>query len=113
MDLEKYRVLRKRTEDPEQTMKEKLGNYALGLNGESGEVGDIIKKIVYHGHPITDEVLAKIEKELGDVAWYYFGLIDLLGLGVPDILHGNIEKLKERYPEGFSSEDSMNRDEEF
>ena len=42
----------------------------MGLFGEAGEIVDLIKKIVAHGHPITDEVRQKVKKEIGDTLWY-------------------------------------------
>lgn len=84
----------------------RLSNYALGITGESGEVADELKKVIYHGHDLDVE---KIEKELGDVLHYVSGLASMLDLSLEDIAKKNIEKLKARYPNGFSEEDSKNR----
>lgn len=46
---------------------ESLGVFAMGLSGESGEVVDLLKKVVGHGHDLDKE---KLIKELGDVMWY-------------------------------------------
>ena len=81
---------------------------ALGLAGEAGEVADMVKKHVGHGHPL-DEV--KLAKELGDVAWYIANICTSQNLEFSTILHMNIAKLRERYPDGFSSEASINRKE--
>ncbi len=43
-------------------------NGLMGLNGETGECIDILKKHLYQGHAFDSEHMAK--KELGDVAWY-------------------------------------------
>jgi NTP pyrophosphatase (non-canonical NTP hydrolase) len=41
-----------------------------------------------------------IEKEeLGDIFWYLFNVVDILGYNVGDILECNETKLKERYPQ--------------
>ena len=83
-----------------------LLNGALGLTGEAGEVSDIIKKHVFHGHDLdTDELI----KELGDCAWYIALICTALGVSLDTVLERNIEKLKKRYPEGFSSSASINR----
>ncbi|OLP64408.1 hypothetical protein BACPU_26330 [Bacillus pumilus] len=83
-----------------------LANYALGLSGESGEVVDIIKKHVFHGHSLDKD---KIVKELGDVMHYVAGIATLLEIELPEALEGNINKLKKRFPEGFSEAASIAR----
>lgn len=83
-----------------------LANYALGLAGEGGEVADVIKKHVFHGHPLDKEA---VKKELGDILHYVAGVATLLELNMESVLEGNIEKLKKRFPNGFSSADSIRR----
>ena len=79
---------------------------ALGLAGEAGEVADLIKKGVFHRHGID---LPKLEKEIGDTLWYVAALCTTLGIDMSAIMQANIEKLKVRYPNGYSSEDSLRR----
>jgi NTP pyrophosphatase (non-canonical NTP hydrolase) len=79
----------------------------MGLCGESGEVIDIVKKHLAQGHALDRE---KIIKELGDVAWYMAEIATVLDVELEDVLVQNIEKLKKRYPEGFSTEKSVNRE---
>ena len=86
---------------------EAKANYAMGLTGESGEVTDSIKKELFHGHP-ADPI--GIKKELGDVLHYLSGLATMYGLTLEEIAMANIEKLKKRYPDGFSQEASINRE---
>lgn len=81
----------------------------LGLAGESGEVVEIIKKVSYHDHPLDYVKKLELKKELGDVLWYIAYLCSVLDLDMGEIAEENIEKLKLRYPEGFSSERSINR----
>ena len=83
-----------------------LSNYALGLVCEAGEAGDIIKKVVYHGHDLDEQ---ELKKELGDVLWYLSNICNVLGYSLEDIAKMNIEKLKKRYPNGFNTKDSVNR----
>ena len=78
----------------------------MGLNGEAGEAIDIVKKHLFHGHELNKEELIK---ELGDVAWYLAEAAYALDIDLETILKLNIEKLKKRYPEGFSTKDSINR----
>lgn len=81
-------------------------NWQSGLTGEAGEVADLIKKHVFHGHELDRNKLAK---ELGDVLWYIAAFCKDLGLDMEQIAQGNIDKLKARYPEGFSEAASINR----
>lgn len=81
-------------------------NYALGLVGESGEVADQIKKEVFHEHPVD---IDSIKKELGDSLHYLVGLATIYGLTFQEIAEANIEKLRTRYPDGFSTEASIAR----
>ena len=79
---------------------------AVGLAGEAGEVMEHIKKGIFHQHGLDRE---KMRKELGDVAWYLAGLCSTLGLDLGEVMIANIEKLRQRYPDGFSSADSLRR----
>lgn len=105
MNLNEFQKLTTRTL-PKGSQFNRLSNYAMGLSGESGEVTDELKKVIYHGHDLDVE---KIEKELGDVMHYVSGLASMLDLSLEDIAKKNIEKLKTRYPNGFNKEDSINR----
>jgi NTP pyrophosphatase (non-canonical NTP hydrolase) len=82
---------------------------ALGLSGESGEIADHVKKILYHGHPLDDATRDKIAKEIGDILWYCAIGARGIGVGLSEIARMNVEKLRKRYPEGFSAEKSLNR----
>jgi NTP pyrophosphatase (non-canonical NTP hydrolase) len=81
----------------------------LGLAGEAGEVADHIKKVIGHGHALDREY---IKKELGDVLWYIQYEASLIGYTLEEVAQANIDKLKARYPEGFSREASINRAQE-
>ena len=83
-----------------------LANAGLGLSGEAGEATDIIKKHLFHGHELEKEHLAK---ELGDVMWYIALVATIIGCDLDEIMQMNIDKLKARYPEGFSEYDSQHR----
>lgn len=79
---------------------------ALGLAGEAGEVADTIKKAVFHQHGINRDELIK---ELGDVLWYVAALCSKLDVPMSEVMELNIAKLKQRYPEGYSSDASKVR----
>ena len=92
--------------NPALNRKDVLINGVMGLCGESGEAIDIVKKHLHQGHPLDKEKLAR---ELGDIAWYLAETAYALDIPLEQILRMNLEKLKNRYPEGFSTERSMNR----
>lgn len=108
MNPNKYQELAMRTSNKALDRGEHVINGALGLCGEAGEVADSVKKAYMQGHHFDR---GHIEEELGDVCWYIAELASALGLSMQDIMEKNIEKLKRRYPEGFSAERSINREE--
>ena len=83
-----------------------LANCAMGLAGEAGECVDIIKKHLYHDHELDKEHLAK---ELGDVAWYIAVGAEVIGYDLETVLQMNVDKLRARYPTGFSTDRSLYR----
>ena len=107
MTINEYQKLAMTTLNPDLDKKDVLINGVMGLCGESGEVIDIVKKHLAQGHELDKE---KIIKELGDVAWYMAEIATVLDVELEDVLAQNIEKLKKRYPEGFSTEKSINRE---
>lgn len=79
---------------------------ALGLAGEAGEVADTLKKVVFHRHALDRDELIK---ELGDVLWYVAALCSKLDVPMSEVMARNIDKLKKRYPAGYSSDASKAR----
>ncbi|MCL2611102.1 MAG: nucleoside triphosphate pyrophosphohydrolase family protein [Defluviitaleaceae bacterium] len=71
----------------------------LGLNGEAGEVAEIIKKHLRDGAPIDKE---NIKKELGDVLWYIASTCEALGFTMQEVAEKNIDKLRARHGESYS-----------
>jgi len=101
-----YQQLAMTTLNPELCKRDVLINSVMGLCGESGEAIDIVKKWMAHGHELDKDHLAK---ELGDIAWYLAEAATALDMDLEDILQANLEKLKQRYPDGFSCERSRTR----
>ena len=106
MTINEYQRNAMMTLNPELSKKDVLINGVMGLCGESGEAIDIVKKWLAQGHDLDREGLAK---ELGDIAWYLAETAYALEIPLEEILQANLEKLQKRYPEGFSSERSINR----
>jgi len=87
---------------------ELLLNGVMGLCGEAGEVIDLVKKWKFQGHELDKE---EIKQELGDTLWYAAVTAYALGYKLSEVMETNIDKLKERYKDGFSKERSINRKE--
>lgn len=92
--------------NPKLDNKDVLINGVMGLCGESGEVIDIVKKWLAQGHQLDKE---RMKSKLGDVAWYLAETATALDVSLEQIFQANLDKLHKRYPQGFSTEDSVNR----
>lgn len=108
MTANEYQKEAMATLNPELAQKDVLINSVMGLCGESGEAIDLVKKSLFQGHELNKEAL---QKELGDIAWYLAEAATALGVPLEEILRGNLDKLKRRYPAGFDVEKSKNREE--
>jgi len=83
---------------------------AFGLVSEGGEFTEQVKKILFQGKPLNEEVRTRLIKELGDVAWYWANACTALDADPNEVLQINADKLKARFPEGhFDAERSENR----
>ena len=108
MEANKYQELAMVTLNKSLSKKDMLINGVMGLNGESGEVIDLVKKHLFHYHDLDKE---KIIKELGDVLWYIAEVCTSLDIDMSEVMEKNIDKLSKRYKDGFSKEASVNRKE--
>ncbi|MEB9339164.1 nucleoside triphosphate pyrophosphohydrolase family protein [Bacillus cereus] len=116
-ELDQYQEAALRTWNTNQDFGGRVLNAALGLSGESGEVADIVKKAIFHGHgfdpahcPGEEEGNThKIALELGDILYYISIMSHEMGYTLEDIAQMNIAKLAKRYPNGFSREASQAR----
>lgn len=105
MTLNEYQQLAARTIN-KKLYPEQQGMHALhGMVGEIGEIHSLYQKI-YQGHEIDTEHL---KKELGDLLWFISEYCTAMGWTLEDVGKANIDKLKARYPEGFSTENSLHR----
>lgn len=85
---------------------QELSLCGMGVSGEAGEVTDLLKKVVHHGRPF-DDVRSKLILEMGDVLWYLAHLANVMGVDLGDVAQANIDKLRARFPHGFTREDSV------
>jgi NTP pyrophosphatase (non-canonical NTP hydrolase) len=81
---------------PEKMYLEHCGD---GIGGESGEIIDAIKR-----HTIYNKSLDRdnVQEEVGDMLFYLQALCNFLEITFEDAIEANVEKLKERYPSGYS-----------
>ena len=83
---------------------------AVGISAEGGEFMEIVKKMVFQGKPWNDDNREHLIIELGDVLWYVAQACMALEVSFDDVVAGNVEKLKKRYPGGeFNVYHSENR----
>lgn len=106
MTINEYQTKALRTAKGGNTAVPGIINGVLGLCGESGECADIVKKHIFQGHALDINHMAK---ELGDVAWYLAVTAHLIGYDLESIFEMNINKLMERYPDGFDPARSLHR----
>lgn len=105
MDFSKYQKLAARTINPELDGLETLQHGLYTLAAETGEVHGLFQK-EKQGHPLEREYLIK---ELGDVMWALAEICTVCDLDMSEVAETNIEKLRARYPDGFSTEQSLHR----
>ena len=74
---------------------------ALGLGSETGEFVEIVKKMVLQGKPASDDNIFHMNRELGDIMWYWTTACASLGLDPFEVISENQKKLEARYGEKF------------
>jgi NTP pyrophosphatase (non-canonical NTP hydrolase) len=106
MNFQDYQKSASRTLQCEMTPEQLISNLVFGLCGEAGEIADMLKKHLFHKHPLNVDDL---KKELGDELWYLFMIAEYYHLDMTEIAQMNIDKLWKRYPNGFNHSDSRKR----
>lgn len=87
-----------------------LLHWVLGINGESGEIAEKVKKIIRDkGGKVSAEDKQELAKEIGDVLWYLAVLAEDLGVSLDDIAVANLEKLQSRKKRGVLGGSGDNR----
>ena len=105
MELNEYQKLAMRTVADKNDFMAMEFHALHRMVGEIGELHSLYQKI-FQGHKF-DETHAK--KELGDLMWFIAEYCSAKGWEMSEVAQLNIEKLKARFPEGFSAERSLNR----
>ena len=78
----------------------RLTTAAVGISAEGGEFMEIVKKMVFQGKPWNDDNREHLIIELGDVLWYVMQACMALDVTIEEVVAGNVDKLKKRYPGG-------------
>ena len=107
MTFREYQGLARRTQNPKLTPREQLEHALWGLSAEVGEVCGLHQKM-HQGHPLN---LVEARKEAGDIIWFLAELCDVYGWDMGAVAEENIAKLKRRFPDGFSADRSLHREE--
>ena len=81
-------------------------NMCMGLAGETGETVDIFKKHIYQGKDLD---INDVIEEIGDILWYIAKLCNVNKITMKECMESNVEKLRKRYPNGFSIKDALER----
>ena len=82
---------------------------SIGMQAESGEFSEVIKKIIFQGKEYNEDERFHLKRELGDVLWYWVQGCTALGYTPQEVMEENIHKLESRYPNGFEVAMSENR----
>lgn len=78
----------------------------VGLETETAELQDALKKHVFYGKPL-DRV--NLKEELGDLMWYIGVACDELGISLEEVMEKNINKLRKRYGDKFTEKAALER----
>ena len=106
MTLDAYQSVAARTMHATPATDRALLDAAMGLAEEAGEVLGLVRKHAFFGHDLDRE---RLTKELGDALWCLAAVATTLDLSLGDVAAANLEKLRRRYPDGFSETASRER----
>lgn len=81
----------------------------VGMQSETGEFAEIVKKCIFQGKELDDDVKFHLMRELGDIIWYWSQGVMSLGYTPSEVIEENIKKLEKRYPNGFETIRSEHR----
>lgn len=105
MNFEDYQYEARRTQRKDLPLWAIREHALFCLGSEVGEVLGIHQK-VHQGHPLDETAL---RLECGDVLWALAELCDCYGFSLEDVAKANIDKLRNRYKDKFTVNESVNR----
>jgi len=102
MVVGEYQEACKKTAKKFDTPKEEILTWGLGIACEAGDVASCIKKTISH----DNDVKHGIKENIGDTLWYMAMICNFFDWKMEDIMNENLEKLRARYPDGFTTKDA-------
>jgi len=100
--LKEYQELCKRSAKKFETPEKEIMTWGLGIAGEAGDVASCIKKTFAH----DNDQRQGIKENIGDSLWYAAMICNFFNWDMQEMLNENIEKLRKRYPNGFTIKDA-------
>lgn len=104
--LAEYQQAAARTINRSLTPEQRMVDAAAGLAEEAGEVLGLVRKHVFMHHELDR---ARLVTELGDALWCLTGVAAAVGVSLDEVASANVEKLRRRYPDGYSDSASARR----
>lgn len=105
MTFKEYQQLARRTQNALLNQRDQAEHALWGMASEIGEICGLHQK-THQGHRLDR---AEVKKEVGDLMWFVCEYLDVMGYTLEEVCEANIAKLRERYPQGFSAKDSIER----
>ncbi|MBU3934483.1 nucleoside triphosphate pyrophosphohydrolase family protein [Patescibacteria group bacterium] len=102
MNLKEYQEFCKKTAKAFDSPEKEIMTWGLGISGEAGDVAGCIKKTFSHGN----DQKTGIRENIGDMMWYMAMICNFFDWDLDEMLQENLDKLKKRYPEGFTEKDA-------
>lgn len=109
MDFDEYQKGAGRTLNTALSPDQRLMDAAAGLTEEAGEILGRVRKHLFQGHPLDRLALVK---ELGDALWCLSTMATSLDVSLGETAATNLDKLRKRYPDGYTDAASMVRGDE-
>ena len=101
MNLTDYQKICRATAKKFDNKELEIYTWGLGIAGEAGDVASCIKKTFAHENSTVQD---GIRENLGDTLWYMAMICNYFGWDMQEVMQDNINKLKKRYPKGFTIE---------
>lgn len=108
LTLDEYQYMAARTINPDLDQYRTLLHAVHEIAAECGEIHALFQK-TYQGHAMD---LTELQLEVGDLLWGIAEICTAMRWELSAVARANIDKLLKRYPDGFSSDRSVNREEE-